>query len=328
MSIAPTQDTRRARTWRLVPAFGLAVALVGVFAPLLANDLPLVARVGDRWAFPAFADWLGRATAGPNDLSWKQWWSRLPAGSEDFAIMPPWPYGPAETNPALVRGGPSIAHPLGNDDTGRDVVARLVHGAGTAVRIGGASVAIAAFVGVLLGAVAGLRRGVADFVVQRLVEVFLCFPSLLFLLFATAFFGSSTVGIVVVMASVFWISFARVVRGELLSLCERDFVLVARGLGVSEWRILSRHLLPQVRSQVGVTAAFCMANAITTESTLSFLGLGPGATVASWGTMLRQGSELAPLGVWHLWLFPAVAVVAVIGTCHVLADGLRRSTPR
>jgi len=124
----------------------------------------------------------------------------------------------------------------------------------------------------------------------------------------------------------FWTSFARIVRGELLSLRERDFVLIARGLGVSEWRILARHLLPQIRSQIAVTAAFCMASAVVAESTLSFLGLGPNAT-SSWGTMLRQGSERAHVGEWHLWLFPTAAIVAVVGCCHALADRLRSGRP-
>jgi peptide/nickel transport system permease protein len=236
--------------------------------------------------------------------------------------MPPWPYGPGETDPSRFGAGPTLSHPLGNDDTGRDVLSRLVHGAGTAVRIGGTAVLLATLLGTLLGAVAGYRRGFADFAVLRLIEVFLCFPSLLFLLFATAFFGNSSVGIVLVMASLFWTSFARIVRGELLSLRERDFVVVARGLGVPGWRVVTRHLLPQVKSQIAVTAAFCMASAIVAESTLSFLGLGPQSV--SWGTMLRQGSERAHVGDWHLWLFPTLAIVAVVGCCHALADRLRR----
>jgi peptide/nickel transport system permease protein len=323
---APTAAVvKRRRGWTpLVVAFAVLVVVVGFFAPLLANDVPLVARIGGHWSFPAADDWFGTPPPGPGDLSWKQWWSRLPAGGDDFAIMPPWPYGPGETNPQLFRAGPSIAHPFGNDDTGRDVLARLVHGASAAVRIGGASVAIGALLGVLLGALAGYRRGAADFVVMRLVEVFLCFPTLLFLLFATAFFGDSTLGMIVVMASLFWTSFARIVRGELLSLRERDFVLVARGLGVPGGRILFRHLLPQLWSPIGVTAAFCMATAVTAEATLSFFGLGPGQMLASWGTMLRQGSELAHLGAWHLWVFPAVAIIGVVVCCHLLADRLRR----
>lgn len=308
--------------WRLLRWAAVLFVLIGLLAPFLANDVPLVARVRGTWCFPAVADCLGMPTAGPDDLSWKRWWSRLPDDGEDFAVMPPWPYGPLETDATRFRAGPSAAHPLGNDDTGRCVLARLVHGAGTAVRIGGSAVLLAGLVGTLLGALAGRRRGLADFLVQRLIEVFVCFPSLLFLLFATAFFGNSTLGLVLTMAALFWTSFARIVRGELLSLRERDFVLVARGLGVPERRILTRHLLPQVRSQIGVTAAFCMAAAIVAESTLSFLGLGTGEP-SSWGEMLRQGSAAAAVGAWHLWLFPALAIVAVVAGCHAFADRLR-----
>lgn len=318
---------RHGRWAVLVTGFAALVVVVGALAPVLANDLPLVVRIDGVWSFPALADWFGTAVPGPGDLSWKQWWSRLPADTADFAIMPPWPYGPTETNPLLFRALPSVAHPLGNDDTGRDLLARLVHGAGTAVGIGGAAVLLGALLGITLGALAGYRRGFVDFLVMRLVEVFLCFPTLLFLLFATAFFGESTIGMVLVMASLFWTSFARIVRGELLSLRERDFVLVARGLGVSERRILWRHLMPQVRCQIGVTAAFCMASAIAAEATLSYLGVGPGQSVTSWGTMLRQGSQLAHFGAWHLWLFPTAMITATVVCCHLLADRLRRRAP-
>ncbi len=313
------------RWWQRVSSWvALAVVLVGLFAPLLANEVPLVARHGGRWSFPAFAHLVGRASPGPQDLSWKQWWSRLPAGGEDFACMPPWSYGPIETDPARARAEPSMGHPCGCDDTGRDVLARLIHGARSVVLLGLPAVLLGMVVGTLLGALAALRAGIADVIVSRLIELFLCFPMLLFLLFVSAFFGNSRVGLVIVMASLFWTSFARIVRGALLSLREREFVHVARGLGVPERRIFTRHLLPQVWSQIGVTAAFCMAAAVVAESTLSFLGLGAGDASSSWGTMLRDGSELAVVGAWHLWFFPAAAIVCVVVCCHVLADRLRR----
>lgn len=315
------------RRWLLWSFVG-GVLFVGLFAPLLANDVPLIASVGGRLQFPAFADLIGDAPPGPNDLSWKTWWSRLDSadandGGQDWAFMPPWPYGPLETDTMRFRAGPTFAHPFGNDDTGRDVLARVVHGARTAVSLGLPAVLIAAVLGTLLGAWAGLRGGLVDTFVQRLIELFLCFPTMLFLLFAAAFFGSSALALTSVMAALFWISFARIVRGEMLSLRERDFVLVARGLGVSTFRIVVRHLLPQVISQVGVTAAFCLAAAVVAESTLSFLGVGPNAE-SSWGTMLRQGSEQATIGAWHLWFFPSVAIVSFVVACHLLADRLRR----
>ncbi|MBX3464043.1 MAG: ABC transporter permease [Planctomycetes bacterium] len=310
------------RRGRLLPSAGLAFVLLGLLAPFLANDVPLVARVGGVWSFPALADCFGVPTAGPGDLSWKQWWSRLGPDDADFACMPPWPYGPRETDTTRLAAAPSLSHPLGNDDTGRCVLSRLLHGAGTAVRIGGGSVLLAGVLGTLLGALAGRRRGVVDFLVLRLIELCLCFPSLLFLLFATAFLGGSAASLTLVLAALFWTSFARIVRGELLSLREREFVRVARGLGVGEWRLLTAHLLPQLWSPIGVTAAFCFAAGIVAESTLSFLGLGPQAP-SSWGAMLRQGAAMAPVGAWHLWLFPSVAIVAVVAGCHALADRLR-----
>ncbi|MEZ6038580.1 MAG: ABC transporter permease [Planctomycetota bacterium] len=318
MSEAPAKGLlRRALPWLLL---GLSV-LVGLFAPLLANDVPLAARVQGHWSFPAFADLVGDPPPGPDDLGWKQWWSRLGADSEDLAWMPPWPYGPEETDAERFGARPHVSHPFGCDDTGRDVLARLVHGAGTAIRLGLPAVLLGALIGSLLGAWAGLAGGVVDFVVQRLIELFLCFPTLLFLMFAAAFFGSTATGLTLVMASLFWITFARIVRGELLSLRERDFVLVARGLGVSTWRIVTRHLLPQLIGQVGVTAAFAMAAAIAAESTLSFLGFGPNVP-SSWGLMLRQGAAQAATGAWHLWLFPAAAIATTVIACHVVADRL------
>ena len=321
-AVAQRKAPRRRRRFSVSRCVAVLFVLVGVFVPLIANNVPLVARVSGQWSFPALADFIGPPPPGPNDLSWKQWWSRLPANG-DFGIMPPWSYGPGETNDALFGAGPSIAHPLGNDDSGRDLLARLLYGTRTALGIGALAVGLAAFLGTLLGALAGYRRGIVDVLVLRLIEVFLCFPSLLFLLFAAAFFGASWIGLVLVMASLFWTSFARIVRGELLALRERDFVLVARGLGVSERRILWRHLMPLIKSQIGVTAAFCMASAIVAESTPSFLGLGLGSQSSSWGSTLRKGSEFAHLGAWHLWFFPALVIIAVVRCCHVLADQLR-----
>ena len=317
----PSQGKGALRRWLPWMVVGLMLT-VGLFAPLIANDVPLVAKVDGVYSFPAFADLVGDVPPGPHDLSWKQWKSRLSSEGEDWAWMPIRPYGPLETDGALFYGKPSWAHPFGNDDTGRDVLARVVHGAATAVSLGLPSVLIAALIGTLLGAWAGLARGIVDVVVQRFIELFLCFPTLLFLLFASAFFGGSWFALTIVMVLRFWISFARIVRGEMLSLRERDFVFVARGLGVSTWRIIVRHLLPQTMSAIGVTAAFCMAAAIVAESTLSYLGVGPSAQ-SSWGTMLRQGSEQAAIGAWHLWFFPAAAIIAVVLSCHMLADRLR-----
>jgi ABC-type dipeptide/oligopeptide/nickel transport system permease subunit len=309
------------RSWPWLCAAVLAA--IALFAPVLANDVPLCARVDGRWSFPAVEELVGRAPPGPGDLGWKQWHSQLPESSPDFAVFPPWSYGPTETDPQRMRAGPSLQHPLGNDDTGRDVLARLLRGARATVGISLCGVLLAAIVGTLLGALAGLRRGFADAVVMRLVEVFLCFPVLLMLLAVSACFGRSSLAVVAAFAATMWPSFARIVRGELLSLREREFVQVARHLGIGSRRLFTHHLLPQLKGQIGVVAAFCTAHAIIAESTLSFLGIGAGVQGGSWGGVLAQGKANAHLWVWHLWLFPGIAIVGTVMLCHVLADRLR-----
>ncbi|MGE3171654.1 MAG: ABC transporter permease [Planctomycetota bacterium] len=308
---------------RLPWCFAAALLFVVAFAPVLANDVPLCARVDGRWSFPAVVEIWGQAPPSPSGARWKDWRATLPKGSGDFAVFPPWPYGPAETDLSRMRAGPSWGHPMGCDDTGRDVLARLLRGARSTVGLSVLGVLLAGVLGSLLGALAGLRRGAVDWVVLRLVEVFLCFPILLLVLAVAAFYGDSKAGVVVAFALTIWPSFARMVRGSLLSLREREFVRVARHLGVPDRRIVLAHLLPQLRGQIAVVAAFGMAHAVIAESTLSFLGIGPGVQGGSWGGVLAQGKASAHLWVWHLWLFPGALIVATVICCHVIADRLR-----
>ncbi len=303
------------------PIVGLMLLLLlAVLGPLIASDVPLLARVNGTIRFPAFAEVVGAEVASPGDTDWRTFAAGLTPQSQDFVLRTPWPHGPARTDLLHKSEGPSLAHPLGCDDTGRDLLARMIRGTRPVVGLAALGVLCAAGIGVLLGGLAGLRRGLVDVLVLRAIEVFLCFPTILLLMALAALFGESGLGVVVVFALTMWPSFARIVRGHLLSLREREFVHAARGLGVAERRILLRHLLPQVRGPVGVTAAFCMGQAVVAESTLSFLGLGPGPQSASWGSILMQGKQGAHLGVWHLWLFPALAILGTVLLCHALAE--------
>lgn len=306
---------RRLAWW----AFGF-VLVCGGLAPVLSNDIPLVAKTDAGWRFPALATWRGVPPAPPAGATWKEWWAALPPESHEWALMPPWPFAPNEvTGDVLAR--PSLRHPLGTDDTGRDVLARVVHGAGTSIVVALGAVALAAALGVPLGALAGYCAFTwVDLVVLRLVEVFLCFPALFLALSAVALLGGSPLTLILVLGVVNWTHFARIVRGEFLSLREREFVLAARNLGLSPWRIVVRHMLPQVKGAILVVAAFGAAGAMIVESGLSFLGLGPGLHLPSWGGMLAQGKEHAHTGAWHLWLFPALALAGTVLTLHVLAD--------
>ena len=296
--------------------------VIGVLAPFLANDLPIAASVGGEIRWPVVE---GYATSRPSPpvghASWKSWWAQIPEDGKDWALMPLIPFGPNEALEQRKRAKPVVLeHYLGNDASGRDVLARLIHGAATALWIALGSVMIALVIGIPLGAAAGYWGGAIDLLVTGLVQVFLCFPPIFFVLAVMAFVGQSLWGVVLVLGSLYWVSFARIVRGEILSLRERDYVMRAQSLGLSSGRVLFAHILPQARGPILTNAAFVAAGAIVVEATLAFLGLGPGLSTVSWGGLLMDGKDAAHLGAWHLWLFPSLALVTVVACCHSLAS--------
>lgn len=294
----------------------VALALVAAAAPFLANDRPLVAKVDGAWSFPAFETDAAVAAAAPGGGTWRDRWASMPAAEgDDWIIMPPWPHSPHEVCAAALEG-PSAEHPLGVDDVGRDVLARVLHGARTALWVGIGVAALAGVLGVVLGALAGLGGRAADACVRRAVEVFTCFPGLLAVLAVATLFGGSTLTIVLVLGGVAWTAFARIVRGELLSLRERPYVAAARDLGAGPLQLLFRHLAPALRGPVLATAAFVAAEAILVEATLTFLGLGSGLGTVSWGALLDQGRAHAAEGAWHLWVFPGLAVAGTVIALH------------
>lgn len=304
----------------------IAIAAIAVFGPFLANDVPLVARVDGRWRFPVVED--AHATLGlaPNGGTWREWWVTRAEDDDDFAVMPPWFLGPFEVHADAVLDGPSRAHPFGVDDAGRDQLARLLHGARTALLVAFGTVLLSVSIGLLVGGLAGALGGLTDALLLRVIELFASFPALLVAMSCAALFGGSLTAIVVVLAIVQWTQVARVVRGELLALRGLPFVEAARGLGVGPLRLLFLHLLPQLRGPLAVTAAFVAADAIQVEATLSFLGLGAGLTTVSWGAMLEAGRAHAFAGAWHAWTFPALALAITVLGLHGLANRIGRTT--
>jgi len=313
--------TKRPGRWAVW--FALATLFVTVFGPALSNDAPVV-LLEEGWRFPALAEIAGGQERARDGSTWAEWSQR--EKDARFSLWPLWRQDADATDLGRVCETPSLAHPFGCDDTGRDVLARMVRGARVTIGASLAGALLAALVGTMLGALAGSLRGFVDWAVLRAIEVFVCFPTLLLLLAIGACFGGSPLGVVAAFALAMWPSFARVVRGELLSLREREHFVTARELGVRGPRLFFGHAWPLLRGQVAVTAAFCVGSAIVAESTLSFLGVGPGPQSGSWGAVLAQGKANLHLGVWHLWVVPGSLIVVCVLCCHALAERMRPRT--
>ena len=229
---------------------------------------------------------------------------------------------PGAIDIALRLQAPSLAYPLGTDDLGRDVLARILYGARISLLVGFVAVGIATFIGILLGALAGFYGRWIDSLIMRFVDIMLCFPSFFLILAVIAFLEPSIWNIMIIIGLTSWMGVARLVRAEFLSLRERDFVLAARAIGARDTRIIFRHILPNAISPVLVSATLGVAGAILTESALSFLGIGVQPPTPSWGNMLIAGKQT--LGTaWWLSVFPGLAILLTVLGYNLLGEGIR-----
>jgi oligopeptide transport system permease protein len=224
--------------------------------------------------------------------------------------------------PASSYARPGAAHLLGNDSVGRDVLSRLVHGARVSLSVAIFAQTIILIVGLTIGGLAGFFGGRVDNLLMRFTDVFYAFPALLFVIIITTALGASLTNIFLAIGLVNWTDLARLIRGQLLTLRERDFVGAARSLGASAPRIILQHLLPNAAGPIIVQVTYGIPQAIFTEAVLSFIGLGVRPPQASWGTMVQQGNE-AIFSAPHLVLFPAIAIALTMLAFNFLGDGLR-----
>jgi peptide/nickel transport system permease protein len=232
------------------------------------------------------------------------------------------PFDPAAQDLPLRLAGPSATHWFGLDELGRDILARVLSGARVSWLVGLVVVIVSAAVGVAVGAVAGYCGGRIDELVSRVMDVLMAFPGLLLAIALVAALGPSLVHVVFALASIGWVGYARLVRGQVLRAREFEYVQAARALGATTPRILMRHVVPTALPALSVQATLGMGGAILAEASLSFLGLGVQPPTPSWGTMLDAGrSHLfdAP----HLTIFPGVSIAVLVLGFNFLGDGLR-----
>ena len=244
-----------------------------------------------------------------------------------------WPVAINDIDFAAKLQGPSLAHPLGTDDLGQDLLARMMYGGRISLAVGFAAMLVALIVGVLVGSVAGMASGWVDAALMWLTDLFLALPTLPLLLLVMYLFrdsvkkvlgveGGAFVLIVVVIGGLRWMPVARLVRAQFLSLREKEFVEAARALGASKVRQVVQHILPNALGPVIVVGTIDVAAAIIFESTLSFLGLGFPSDVPTWGSMLRDAKDYLDIAA-HWALFPGGAIFLTVLAINFIGDGLR-----
>jgi peptide/nickel transport system permease protein len=241
------------------------------------------------------------------------------------AIIGPWvaPQSPTRQDLENALEGPSLAHPLGTDENGADLLSEVLHGARLALYIAGTTVAISLLLGIAIGSLAGYIGGLVDEGVMRVVDLLLAFPGILLNLAVVALVARPTTSyLIFALCLNGWVGFARVARGQVLSVKSREFVLSARAAGASPGRILIRHIIPHIMPPLLVQASFAFAGVVLTEAALSFLGLGPPHHY-SWGSLLGQGTAFMWLS-HHLALVPAACIAAVVLGCNLLGDTLQQ----
>ncbi len=232
------------------------------------------------------------------------------------------PYNPAAQELARRLEPPTLSHPFGLDELGRDILARLLAGARISLLVGLAVVSVSSVVGMLVGSIAGYFGGRVDDVISRVVDILMAFPGILLAIALVAVLGPSLTNVVLALSVIGWVGYARLVRGQALRARELDFVQAARALGAGSPRVVLRHVLPTAFPAVVVQATLGMAGAIIAEASLSFLGLGVQPPTPSWGTMLDAGRAHlfdAP----HLTIFPGLAIALLVLGFNFLGDGLR-----
>lgn len=213
-------------------------------------------------------------------------------------------------------------HPFGTDQVGRDVLSRVIYGSRSTLLIAGVAVIAGGCIGVLLGIIAGWFGGIADRIIMRVVDLQLALPLLLLALLVVAALGAGMTNLIIVLALTSWVRYARIIRGQVLAIREREFILSARAIGAGTMRIMALHILPNVATPALIVATLELARVILMDAALSFLGLGVQPPQPSWGRMLADGRTYIA-SAWWLVTFPGIAIVLMVLAVNLTGDWLR-----
>jgi len=232
------------------------------------------------------------------------------------------PYPPNTMNYLSLLQPPSLGHPLGTDELGRDILSRIMHGARLSLSVGAAAVLLAVFVGVPLGLVAGYLGGMVDEIFMRILDAIIALPPLVLALTIAAVLGSGLFNTTVAIALVTMPTFARLVRGQVISVKHSEYIQAAEAVGLRSWIIVIRHILPNAINPVIVQSSLAIGLAIITESSLSFIGLGAQPPASTWGSMVQVGFQYLEIAPWFA-IAPAVMIFLAVLGFNMLGEGLR-----
>jgi len=232
------------------------------------------------------------------------------------------PYTPSEQNVFERLQAPSLTHIFGTDDLGRDVFTRMVFGARISLAVGFISVFIILVIGTFLGIISGYYGGKTDYIIMRFTDIVLCFPTFFLIILVIAFIEPNIYNVMIVIGVTSWPGLARLVRAEVLSLKEREFILVSKMMAISNIKIFFVHILPNIISPLMVYSSLAIGGAILTESALSFLGLGVQPPMPSWGQILTSGKDYIYMA-WWLSLFPGIAILVTVLAFNLVGEAIR-----
>lgn len=323
-------------SWRLTYWFLGAFVFVGVFAPFIASSQPLFIynKAGYEQKSgiklkrsPLFYSFIWNDTQVE-----KIEYRKLAEKGEIGAVFTLVPYSPYETELENYLKAPQLfgsrfKHFLGTDENGRDVAARLIRGTRNSLLVSLVAVGLALAIGIVIGAFAGYFGGWVDILISRFIEIVICFPKLILIIAVMALKKPSLLNLMIVIGLTSWTGIARLVRGEVMRVRNFDYVESARAMGASNWRIIFIHILPATVGPLSVTAAFDVAEAVLTESALSFLGIGVPIPEPSWGDVLKTAQDFPDIA-WWMTLFPGLLIFQTVITFNNLGDRLRERFQR